>query len=455
MTRSHAAALAQRTTLHVHRDEPERDRRALRALAGRLARRYSPIVAVDPPDGVLMDITGCAHLFGGEAAMRDDLLRALRAMRLSGVAAIASTYACARAVARHGREHDARIIGPGDERDALAPLPIRALGLDDDICDALDDIGVERIEHLIDLPRSELARRFGYTVLRRLDQALGEAMESIDPVPHHRTPAVQRVFSGGVVQIDVLEHAARELLDELLDVLQQRETGIRRLTMTLQRLDLPPGVIEIDVSAPTRHHDHLWSLLQPRLVEMHLGHGVEVIDLRAARTGTLAHRQHTSWIDVDCGAHRDAERATGELLDTLTTRIGRAGVLRLMPSISHQPASHHLFRSATDMTPTTAYPDPFTADRPSRLYEEPIEITMHELTDAGHPKRWSRAGRTTEARRTIGPETIAREWWRDRHDALLADGTRDYFMVQDDAGCWHWLFAVRETGFWWAHGDWA
>ncbi|MCA9296598.1 MAG: DNA polymerase Y family protein [Phycisphaerales bacterium] len=462
MSRSHAHALAASAVLHVLPHEPQGDLAALHDLARRLSQRFSPIVSVDPPDGILLDITGCGPLFHGEHALRRQLLDALGARRFHARAAIASTFTCARAVARFGvnAEHT---IPAGDERGAIAPLPLAALDIDAHTVDALEDIGLTRIEHLFALPRAELARRFGAVILRHLDQALGQAMESIQPVPHETMPAVAHGFTGGVTQPEALEHVTRTLLHQLLELLHQREGDVRRLELELQRLDLPPAVIGFDVSAPTRNPRHLWTLLQPKLSAVHLGHGVEHLDLRAPRISRLPHRQHEHWRDDDAGARRSDERAASELIDTLVARLGAARVLRLAPMTSHQPEACAVFRTITEAASRAPSADPLDVDRPSRLFDPPEPIDMHAVTDAGHPAAWMHRGVAHRARTTVGPETIAPDWWHHDHDdasnkarrLLRSAGTRDYFITEDDDGLWHWLCRVREHDTWWAHGDWA
>ncbi|MEM7227482.1 MAG: DNA polymerase Y family protein [Planctomycetota bacterium] len=458
LTRSHAHALAPDASLHVMAHEPQRDLDALRILARWLHRRYSPTVAVDPPDGLLLDITGCGHLFGGEHQLRRHLLDALERRHITAQIGIASTFMCARAVSRFDCPLG-HTIETGDEHQALAPLPIDALDLDDDTLTALNDVGIDRIEHLVALPRSELARRYGGDVLRRLDEATGEAMESINAVPHRSRATVERLFNGGLLQTEALQYAVRDALTELLDDLQRRERGLRRLELRLERLDLPPATIAFDVSTPTRDQRHIWSLLEPKLSDVHFGHGIEQLMLTASRTGRLPHAQHEHWRHDDTGSQRAIEQAQGELLDTMIARLTSARVLRLSMQDAHQPEACARMVPANEPTPRT-WPAPVTVDRPSRLPQRPQAVTMIDEDARGMPQRWRREGATFTATRTVGPERIAPAWWD--HDGSDAPsdfsrgfGMRDYFRVQDEHGRWHWLCRMREHGRWWHHGDWS
>src|SRR3954452_10996971 len=87
--------------------------------------RYTPLIGLDPPDGLTLDVSGCAHLFGGEAALAHDLVRRLDRQGLQARAAIADTVGCAWGVARclppaergrsAGEMSQVRIISSGDE----------------------------------------------------------------------------------------------------------------------------------------------------------------------------------------------------------------------------------------------------------------------------------------------------------------------------------------------------
>ena len=128
----------------------------------------------------MLDIGGCAHLFGGEENLRDDLLARVTRSGFSARAAIASTIGAASAMARFG---DATTTGANHgERERLAPLPLAALRLADETVAALGRLGLKRIGDILDLPRSPLAARFGADLLRQLDRALcrGEELSRAD-----------------------------------------------------------------------------------------------------------------------------------------------------------------------------------------------------------------------------------------------------------------------------------
>jgi protein ImuB len=282
MTVAHARALLPVEQAVVELHQPQRELAALGALA-RWALRFSPIVAVDPPDGLLVDIAGCRRLFGDESRHVHLIGSATERLGFCARMAAAPTFACARAVARFGGWHAQRaqrvvrgIVAEGGQRDALAALPVEALGVEAASVDALREVGIDRIGHLFDLPRSSLAARFGRELLRRLDQAVGRAPETIDPVRPVAPPVVERVFAGPATQLEAVALAVRGLLAELSVVLEHRECGARRLELHLDRPDAGPLSVTIALSRPSRDARHLWCAWPPRAwpgLPMRMGRG--------------------------------------------------------------------------------------------------------------------------------------------------------------------------------------
>ncbi|MHC4127777.1 MAG: Y-family DNA polymerase [Planctomycetota bacterium] len=510
MTVAHARALLPGGTAVAEPHQPQRELAALEALA-RWALRFSPIVAVDPPDGLLIDIAGCRRLFGGERRHVHLIAGATERLGFCARVTAAPTFACARAVARFGSrgegEGDGGVIAAGGQRDALAALPVEALGVEAAIVDGLREVGIDRIGHLFELPRSSLAARFGLPLLRRLDQAVGRAPETIDPVRPVAPPVVERVFAGPATQLEAVVLAVRGLLVELSNVLEHRECGARRLELQLDRPDAGPLSVAITLGRPSRDVKHLWSLLGPKLESINLGWGVERLRLAATGLGRLAH-EDGAWAWSELGTDRkQLDRAFGELLDTLSNRLGPGRVVRVDPVESHLPERTFRLRPVMEKKdghrfPPSALGDGPAGDRPSLLLEEPEPIAVIALMPDGPPSwfRW----RGTERRITAsaGPERIAAEWWtcspgvarrpprgrktfgesyarayerfmlgraapaappggrphepsRAADDGEPAGETRDYFKVQDERGRWLWIYRVLEQGCWFVHGLWA
>jgi protein ImuB len=450
---------------------------ALRALAA-WAQRFSPIVSVDEADddgleprGLLLDITGCARVWKGEERLAREAVRGLRAVGVRARVAIAPTFAAAWAIARFGMGDDAiRVVERERLREAIAPLPTASLRAGCDVETQLAEVGIVRIGELLELPRSAVPARFGGGLLVRLDRMLGGAIETIEPVRPLPPPAVERVFEGPTKRIDAIEHTVRELLSELCDELSRRGAGARALAVDLSRSDLGPETLTVTLGRPSCDAVHLWSLVRPRLERAHLGFGVEAVSVRAPTVGALRHHQAThpalrmngpgSASGVNDGAHDDG-KAAGELIDTLSNRLGERRVLCARAVESHLPerASELVpaARAAAERTPKHR-PAVAANDRPSVLFPRPIPARVISVSPDGPVHRVAWRGGESAITASIGPERLGGEWWRVLRRAGEGDderGGRDCFAVREESGRWLWLARSLRTGEWFVHGVWA
>lgn len=328
-------------------------------------------------------------------------------------------------------------------------MPIAALRVEQPVVDGLLEVGIERVGELYDLPRSTLPARFGSELLLRLDQALGQAIETIDPVRPTPPPAVERAFDGPTDRIEAIELTVRELLEELADQLRTRECGARSIEITLKRSDLEPEVLTLTMGRPSRDAKHVWSLARPKLERAHLGFGVEAVHVRTKAVGRVRQEQG----DVVAGAQgeiapADIDRTREELLDTLGNRIGRDRVRRAALVDSHLPERAAETYPA-DLTPAFAERVEIGNDRPTVLFDHPIAAEVVALTPDGPVHRVKWRGGDEPVTVCLGPERIAPEWWRRAH------ATRDYFAVRTESGRWLWVARGLENGRWYVHGVWA
>ena len=497
MTLAHARALvpgAERgaSVLVIGEHHPEEDARALRALAA-WCDRFAPAVSPRGEDSLLLDITGCAGLSGGEAGLVRRIGGALHRRGLTARIVAAPTFACAWAVARYGA-WDRAIVPDGRAEEAVAPLPVAALDLGADVLAALAEVGIARVEHLLALPRASLPSRFGAGLLARLDRATGrdpgERLTAERPV---EPPTAARVFDGASTRAEAVALAVRECLGELCARLAALESGARTVEVTLDRLGSAPEKVRIALSHPSRSPRHLWSLLAPLVERVNMGFGVEGVAVVARRVGRLAHRQAEAW-ESPVAARGGLDRHAGELVDALASRLGSERVLRIGVVESHVP--ERVFRlEATGAAPREASetgggvggsretscrkaalrrpsPERTWARRPGVLLERPEEARVLAMVPDG-PPTWMRwRDRDWRVRGAAGPERVVGEWWAEgpgaRHgvtesgsqegrtgpEAVPCITTRDYFRVRDDEGRWLWVYRELETGRWFVHGVW-
>jgi len=423
MTVAHARSLLCDREVRVEPYTPDEDARQLRRLA-RWALRFSPIASPDDPDGLLLDIAGCAHLYGGEENLAERVAEFLEQLGLEARIAVAPTFACAQAVARSA-DRRITIVSSDAVRRVLDGLPMAALRVDLATCEALAEVGIEHIGQLVDLPRAQLAARFGNELLHRIDQALGRSVsELIQPVHLCEPLEVSRLFDGPVVCLEAVQAACRELLSLLIRQLVRRESGVRLLTLAFRRINAAPVTLTLRLTHPSRDEAHLGSLLRPRLERLHLGFGIEEIHLRAVQTEGMGHSQIELWPGVLSATRPDQEDSWGRLLDQLIERLGPESVTVVTLLETHVPEQAFVFRSWGESdgggdrsgrrggrcdNPPKVYP----AARPSRLFGRPEPVRVMTLTPDG-PLLWLRwRGRDCAVRRCLGPERITLPWWLD------------------------------------------
>jgi protein ImuB len=459
---SHADARAIAPGLVSASAEPEEERRALKALA-LWFERFSPLVAVDAglpeQEGLLIDMTGGAHLFGGEAALLQEILRRLEAAGIPARAAIADTPGAAFALARWSGQEVA-IAPPGKTREALAELPVEALRLDEDAVRLLARFGLQRIGDLYGLPRAGLARRFreqaGLALVRRLDQALGAEAEPLKPERPAADYRVWQAFAEPLLEAEGVAFALPALAEALCAQLEQDGQGARALALDAFRTDGRVVRLSAGLSAPSRTPAHLLRLIKEKGVEtLDLGFGADALMLSALAAEPLAGRQ----AELEGDPRLQGSDALASLIDRLQARLGEGAATRPEGVESHLPERSERPVPAGPRPPPSAAPP--LRPRPLLLFDppEPVEA-LAELPDAA-PSRftWRRvAHRVAKAQ---GPERLSPEWWRP--DPRSGARTRDYYAVEDESGRRYWLF--REGLYdriegedalprWWIQGAW-
>ncbi|MCW2338291.1 protein ImuB [Sphingobium sp. B2D3A] len=444
MAATHARALVSNLDFRPH--DPESDARLLDRLALLAVRRWSPIAAAAPPDGLWLDLTGCAHLHGGEDRFCGWLHAFCARAGFTARVAVADTAGAAHAVAHFGPSA-VTIVAPGDTIRAISPLPLAALRLSGAALGASRRFGFERVADLLPVARGPLARRLGLPAITRLDQALGSVAEPITPRDDAAVPMVERRLLEPIGTAEAIARVMEDLLGDLLRVLQERGLGVRSLRLRGMRVDGTEQVVAIGTSRPTREVPHLLRLLKLRIERIDPGMGLEQF---------LMVVPHTEPLDaVDLGAVLAGEamvRDAARLVDVVAGRIGPGAVFRVAPVESHVP------ERATRRCDPVSMPGGWPAwQRPARLFirPEPLARVVALLPDQP-PRRFEWRGRTHKVVSGDGPERIHGEWWR--RDAEIW-AVRDYYRVEDEEGGRYWVFRrgdafEGETGdlSWWMHG---
>jgi protein ImuB len=395
--------------------------------------QYSPLTAVDAPDGVTIDITGCAHLFGGEAGLAAHLLRRLPGARL----AMAGTAAAAWGLARYG--------APGSED--ILPLPLAALRLSERVITRLRRVGVRRVSELQRLPRAELTAGYGPEPVLQLARALGHAPEVLAFVSAPPEWREAEHYAEPVFAPAQLQAALARLTTKLCPQLGDAQLGATALAARFYRIDGQRPEILLGFAAPCRDAFQITKLLIEKLAQIDPGFGIEAMTLEAAAVEPMAPAQRSIGAPA-----ADYEKP----INTLLNRLGQSRLWRVAAQESHIP--EYAFRRVPVTLPPAPWGKPH-APRPVRLLPQPDAITAIAPVPDDPPVMFFWRGRAHKIIRATGPERIAREWWRHKQDNSRpeTEKIRDYYAVEDSEGARFWLFragvqAVEAPARWYLHG---
>lgn len=462
-----ADALARQPGLIHFQADPLSDGHALQRLAA-WALRFSPLVMRDQQDGLLIDITGCAHLWKGEEGLRQDLLDRLRQRGYSCRVGIADTIGAAWAAARFAELSP--IMPAGGHRKALAALPIDGLRIDIATVEALRRLGLRRIGDLYPLPRASIVSRFGRPLLDRLDQALGdlsEAFEAVFAPPPHR---VSQAFAEPIGTAEDIRRSLEMLAERLAAQLSELSLGARRVKLSCYRLDHQVSEIGIGLSLPSAQATHLTDLLVRKIEQLDPGPGIELTMLSAGKVEALRQSQ-TALETAHAGSQAEGDdMALAGLIDRLGNRLGTGKVYRLAPVASHLPEravmrTQPIRRGARPNWPRIITSAANCSWRPLRLLDhpEPIEDVMAPIPDDPPLQfRWRHV--LHRVRAAAGPERVVWEWWRSideqtspARNAPSAHASRDYYRVEDETGQRFWLYRAGlyqpdQPTRWFLHG---
>lgn len=456
MALSHARALV--PDVIVEEADPAGDEAALVRLALWAGRHYSPVVGTALPAGLIIEATGVAHLFSGEAALLDDMAGRLARNGFSAVAAMAGTVGAAHARAWFGAGGAVRLVAPGGEAAAVAPLPLAALRLDAETVAALARLGFRTIGDLAATPRAPLVRRFGPLVGRRLDQALGLAGEPVCPVTAAAAVSVSRRLAEPIATAAQIAALTALLVQALCGRLAVAGLGARQLDLLFERVDGAVEAVRIGTAQPTRDGAHLLRLLGERLGTLEPGFGFSAGRLVAVRADRFAGEQKAAAFGGEETGGEETGSDLAALIDRLENRLGPGRLYRLAPVESDVPERAQ--RRAAPLGAFPAMPKPVGRGgmqlRPPRLLAPPEPIETLAVLPDHPPARFVWRGTVHRIARADGPERIFGEWWK---RAAESEAVRDYFQLEDESGARFWVFragngedAATGSQRWFLHG---
>ena len=428
--------------LQVIDDIPGQSAKLLKAL-GEWCILYSPLIAVDLPDGLVLDITGCAHLWGGERAYLKEMVKRFISKGYDVRGAMADTVGAAWAVARFGKIQP--IIEPGKQAEALLSLPPAALRLEPVILERLQKLGFYTIKSFIGIGRSVLRRRFGDDFLLRLNQALGnedEHLQLLHPIEpyHERLPCLEPIRTATGIEI-----AIQTLLAQLCRRLQGEGKGLRVAILKCYRIDGKVIGADIGTNQPSHHTGHLFKLFELKISSLEPALGIELFTLDAPKVEDVSPEQEALWSPEGCDL---TDGALADLLDRLANKVGAASIHRYLPQERYWPEQSIKLAPSLKDKPATTWRT--NRPRPSLLLSKPERIEVTAPVPDYPPMLFIYKDKTHYIKKADGPERIEREWWLDEGPH------RDYYQVEDQEGRRYWLFRSGHysegKSTWYLHG---
>ncbi len=433
--------------LEVREADPKADDAALGRLSVWALRHYSPLAAPDGLDGLVIDVTGAAHLYGGEAGLVTHVLTQLEDRQITAYAALADSWGAAHALARFGGKSSV-IVATGKTAAYIKDLPPEALRLPPDMVEELKLMGFDTIGEIAAQPRAPLTLRFGPELWRRIDMAFGRTPEPIEPVEAPELISVSRLFAEPIGAAETIEKYTRRLTEAICLKLENSGLGARRLDMHYVRVDNRIETISVATARPVRDVKRLSRLLCDKIDTVAPGFGIEKMVLSAPLVETLSVDQVTASFSAP------AKPDVAELWDTLSNRYGPERLYRAVPMASDIPE-----RAVKRMPPTSQDRGSLRSSqyrRPPRLFRPPEPVqTLAALPD--HPPRaFNWRGQRYSVVCADGPERIKGEWWRTEGEA---GKVRDYYILEAESGERFWVFRAgdgvnSDTGSlnWYLHG---
>ncbi len=405
--------------------------------------RFTPVAAPNPPDGLLLDATGCAHLWGGEEDYLSDITKRLAARGYTVSAAMADTIGAAWAWARFARGHP--VVESGRHRAAVLPLPVTALRLEEETITRLHKLGLRQIRAVCALPPSSLRRRFGPLLQQRLRQVLGEEDEFLVPVYppepfQERLPCLEPI-----VTLTGIEIALEKLLAALCSRLRKEGKGLRRAVFRCYRVDGGAQGIEIGTSRPSQNEEHLFHLFGLKLGTIEPAGGIELFLLEATAVEDWQPGQEQLW---SCRGGLDNPELS-ELIDRLAARLGAEAICRYLPAEHWWP--ERSYKKAASLNEQPAIDWKTDRRRPLQLLPVPARIEVTAPIPDYPPMLFRYKEQVHRVVKADGPERIEQEWW-------IQEGEhRDYYCVEDEEGRRYWLFRSghyneEKKPLWFLHG---
>jgi protein ImuB len=405
--------------------------------------RFTPCAAIDAPDGIILDASGCSQLWGNDEKYLAEIQRRLQLLGYTSRISMADTIGTAWAIARYS--NNSFVVKSKLQTEALLNLPVASLRIEAETIDRLNKLGLRKIKDFIVMPRTALRRRFGSLIIQRINQALGTEEEFIQPVQpiepyHERLPSLEPI-----VNITGIEIALNRLLEALCKRLRNEAKGLRLASFKCYRIDGKIQQVDIGTLRPSCNENHLFKLFESKLSSIEPDLGIELFILEASKVEDHTPRQEKIW-ESSCGLD---SAALGELLDRIADKNGANTIHRYLPAEHYWPERSYQLASTLNQQLDSVWK--LDRPRPLQLLHVPERIEVTAPIPDYPPMNFRYKGKLYTIKKAEGPERIEQEWW-------LQEGEhRDYYIVEDEDGNRYWLFRLGhysgdKTHQWYLHG---
>jgi protein ImuB len=396
------------------------------AVLASAARELTPLVCIEPPDGLLLEVHGSLELFGGLERVKQKLVAELDRRRSRYHLCAAPTPLAAAWLARSAAED---VLEASALPGRLSGLPLAATRWPDEVLVALAEMGIRTLGECMRLPRDGFVRRVGRGCLEQLDKALGRRP---DPrIALDETPAV-----GSTAELFAEVEQTASLTGVLRDIVARLVLELRRLQRQVASLELvfhhsrkPATREKLELIEPTHEAQRLLGPLEARLERMTLP--APVIALGLTALPVEAHIEETELFDELAPGQGSA--APAALVERLRARLGAERVYGLELVEDHRPERVWAKRAEKLLPRCASFAPPALTARPLWILPSPVRLGATGTTFAG-------------LRGEDLPERIESGWWDG------GDIGRDYYAVTTGRGQKLWVYEDHATRGWYLHG---
>ena len=394
------------------------------------AQQITPIVSIESPESLLLEVEGSVRLFGGLPAIKKALGDAIENRHSPVHLCAAPTALASLWLARNGGDD---VLSADQLVGRIGSLPLQVTRWPGAVQSLLRDMGIRTIGDCARLPRDGFARRVGQAYLQDLDEALGKRFDLRQrfKAPEHWSSKID--FFEETCEIPVFIEAVDKMLDGLVATLREHQSQVQSLSLSVEHMHRHPTVEHFDLLEPSHQKARLQALLGDRLERIVLPAPAIAFGLVSSSLQPMRLR------DPELFSSAASLRAsTNVLIERLRERFGADGVYGVDLVAEHRPeyAWSKVVDGFTEPRTDTAPVSPWARRRPLWVLPSPLPLSSCE----------AQSHYQGSLRLRSDPERIETGWWDDD------DVSRDYYTAVGECGQKLWIYQDRLSAEWYLHG---